>query len=189
MIQFKKMKYFAINDNNGQCLSSDSPAEWNRFDLEEGMCEKNHYFSIRWNSRYVPLFVFVSNHSSSCLATFHPVDNAILCFLGFTSRCIFLARKENDEPKKDVLIEKHKNRTMVVFMCIESMFGAGTIRVTAWILWIISKFCQRYIAMTLDIGLCQQSAVCRGDFLGSAESCWIPTLCKPCSWYFPQSFV
>ena len=38
VIQFKKMKSFAINDNNGKCLSSDSPAEWNRFDLE-GMCE------------------------------------------------------------------------------------------------------------------------------------------------------
>ena len=96
--------------------------------------------------------------------------------------------KENNEAKKDVLIQKHKNR--MVFMYIESMFGAGTIRATAWILWIISKFLSTlYIAMTLDIGLCQQSTVCRGEFLGTAESCWIPTLCKPCSWYFPQSFV
>lgn len=63
----------------------------------------------------------------------------------------------------------------MVFMYIESMFGADTIRVTAWILWIISKICPRYIAMKLDRGIWQQSAVCRGEFLGSAESCWIPT--------------
>ena len=98
--------------------------------------------------------------------TIHHLAYAILCFLGF--RCIFLARKENGEAKKDVLIQKHKNR--MVFMYIESMFGAGTIRVTAWILWIISKFCPRYIAMKLDRGLCQQSTVCRGEFLGSAKS-------------------
>ena len=63
----------------------------------------------------------------------------------------------------------------MVFMYIESLFGAGTIRITAWILWIISKFCPHRIAMKLDRGVCQQSAVCRGEFLGSAESCWIPT--------------
>lgn len=67
----------------------------------------------------------------------------------------------------------HKNR--MVFMYIESLFGAGTIRITAWILWIISKFCPHRIAMKLDRGVSQQSAVCRGEFLGSAESCWIST--------------
>ncbi|GFH44657.1 predicted protein [Chaetoceros tenuissimus] len=29
--------------------------------------------------------------------------------------------------------------------------------------------------MKLDRGICQQSAVCRDQFLGSAESCWIST--------------
>ena len=99
------------------------------------------------------------------------VDNAILCFLGLN--LIFLARKEKDPKKKKELHGKHKTR--MVFMYIESMFGSGTIRVTAWILWMIAKFCPRYIAMNLDRGVCQQSAACRGQFLGSAESCWIST--------------
>ncbi|GFH44656.1 predicted protein [Chaetoceros tenuissimus] len=55
------MKSFATNDNNGQwneeevCLPLDSPAEWNRFDLE-GMCEQGSLTALLASTTFLLAF-------------------------------------------------------------------------------------------------------------------------------------
>lgn len=54
---------------------------------------------------------------------------------------------------------------------IESLFGSGAIRITAWFLWLLGKFLSPHWQNRIDRGTCQMAT---GDEFGSAEHCWVP---------------
>ena len=126
----------------------------------------NYNFSIRWNSRYVPLFVFVSNHSSSCLLF---IQLTMLFCVSSVLDVSFLQEKKMVRLRKMCLFKSTRTE-----WCLCTLNQCLELVQSVWQLGSCVSFQPRYIAMKLDRGLCQQSALCRGEFLGSAESCWIP---------------
>lgn len=98
------------------------------------------------------------------------IDSCLLCINGVW--CISKARSSHSKKEKDSWQNKHILRMGMCYF--ESVFGSGSIRLTAWALWLFAKFWPHKLAMRIDRGICQSYAECRGQQVGSAQSCFIP---------------
>jgi len=101
---------------------------------------------------------------------FTVADSIILAILGI--KAIRDSRKPENANDQAMLRSTHKLR--MAFCYFESIFGSGSIRLTAWVLWIVAKFFPPFWQNRIDRGTCQHGALERGQSLGSAEDCWIP---------------
>lgn len=55
------------------------------------------------------------------------------------------------------------------FCYLDSIFGSGPIRVTAWLLWLIAKFLPHNVANRIDRSVCQEKGIG-----GDASQCTVP---------------
>ena len=97
------------------------------------------------------------------------------CIIGFVDGVMAIRSAKSEETELNK--KKFKRGRHVLKMgsaYIQSIFGSGPIRLTAWILWIVAKFFPRRLALRIDRGVCQSNASCLEQKIGSAENCFTP---------------
>eukprot|EP00562_Extubocellulus_spinifer_P002113 CAMPEP_0178489204 /NCGR_PEP_ID=MMETSP0696-20121128/10256_1 /TAXON_ID=265572 /ORGANISM="Extubocellulus spinifer, Strain CCMP396" /LENGTH=492 /DNA_ID=CAMNT_0020116999 /DNA_START=68 /DNA_END=1546 /DNA_ORIENTATION=- len=97
-------------------------------------------------------------------------ESVLSCYIGIGY--MRKAKRATDTTRKERLKQMHKVR--MTFAYFQSIFGSGSIRIAAWILWVVGKFFGPEMQARIDRGACQTSACDRNQQLGSAEDCWVP---------------